>query len=127
PAEVVRAVWELAGQLAARELWLRAAADKEAPALSEPASFLARASRAAGTSEVLYGLVLQALGVLTARLPHTGLSRAEEAEGWCSLAQAAALQPDARPWVLQVVSELRFSEGALPRPLRLYEALLPLS
>lgn len=127
PAEVAQAVWELAGQLAARELWLRAASDKEVTALSEPASLLARAAHAAGASEALPGLVLQALRVLTARLPHTGLSRAEEAEAWCSLAQAAALQPDARPWVIQAVSELRFSERALPRALRLYEALLPLS
>jgi hypothetical protein len=127
PAEVARAVWELAGQLAARELWLRAAADKEVTALAEPASFLARAAREAGASEVLSGLVLQALRVLTARLPHKALSRAEEAEAWCSLAQAAALQPEARPWVLQAVSELRFSEGALPQALRLYEALLALS
>jgi len=127
PAEVARAVWELAGQLAARELWLRAAEDEGLTALSEPASFLARAAREAEASESLPGLVVQALRVLTARLPQTGLSRVEEAEAWCSLAQAAALQPDARPWVIQAVSELRFSEQSLPRALRLYEALLHLS
>ncbi|HYI03200.1 DUF6109 family natural product biosynthesis protein, partial [Hyalangium sp.] len=123
-AEVARGVWELAGQLAARELWLRAAADKGLAVLSEPASLLARAAREAGASQALSALALEALRVVSARLPQTGISRAEEAEAWCALAQAAALQEDARPWVVQAVSEVRFSEAALPRALRLYEALL---
>jgi hypothetical protein len=126
PAEVARAVWELAGQLAARELWLRAEAGKEAASLAEPASLLARAVREAGASQELSALVPQALRVLTARLPREGLSHAGEAEAWCALAEAAALQPDARPWVVQAVSEVHFPKGVLPRALRLYQALLAL-
>lgn len=126
-SEVARAVWELAGALAARELWLRAAAGKDTVALQEPASLLARAARGAESSEALSVQVLQALRVVTAKLPSTGLSSAEEAEAWCTLAQAAALQPEFRPWVVQAVSEIRFVKGALPRALRLHEALLALT
>jgi hypothetical protein len=126
PAEVARAEWELAGQLAARELWLRAA-EQELASLVEPASLLARAVREAGASPELSALAPQALRVLTARLPPEGLSHAREAEAWCAMAEAAALHPDTRSWVVHAASELRFSKEALPRALRLYEALLALA
>ncbi|WP_224362696.1 DUF6109 family natural product biosynthesis protein [Hyalangium versicolor] len=123
-AEVIRAVWQLTGQLAARELWLRATAGKGFAAYAEPASLLARAARGVGDPQVLSVQALQALRVVTGSLPLEGLARAEDAEGWCSLAQAIALQPDMRPWVMRAASEVRFSGAALPQALRLYEALL---
>jgi hypothetical protein len=126
PEAVGRAVWELAAQLAARELWLRGGAAKGLATLGEPAVLLARAMSELKDSPAVAALVLQALRVVTARLPKEGPSRAEEAEPWCALAQAAALQPDTRHWVVQAVSEVSFSEAALPRALRLYEALLSL-
>ena len=124
PAEVVRAIWELAGQLAARELWLRAAEGKGHAALSEPASLLARALREGGAPEALSAPTLQALRVVAAGLARTVVSRLEDAEPLCTLAQAAALQPSAQPWVVQAVSGLRFEGGALPRALSLYQDLL---
>ncbi|MDY7229684.1 DUF6109 family natural product biosynthesis protein [Hyalangium rubrum] len=126
PADVVSAVWELAGQLAARELWLRAAAGKGGAVLREPSLLLARAVREGGAVQALETPTLQALRVVTTRLREAGLCHTEEAEAWCALAQAAALFPEARPWVVQAVSGVRFSEAALPRALRLYETLLAL-
>ncbi|OJT20875.1 hypothetical protein BO221_28665 [Archangium sp. Cb G35] len=127
PAEVARAVWELAGQLAARELWLRAAEGKGHAALSEPASLLARAVREGGAPESLSAPTLQALRVVAAGLARPVVSRLEDAEPLCTLAQAAALQPSAQPWVVQAVSGLRFEGAALPRALGLYQELLPRS
>lgn len=127
PAEVARAIWELAGQLAARALWLRAAEGKGHVALSEPASLLARAVREGGAPEALSAPTLQALRVVAAGLGRTVVSRIEDAEPLCALAQAAALQPSARPWVEQAVSGLRFEKAALPRALGLYQELLPRS
>ncbi|MGZ3461411.1 MAG: DUF6109 family natural product biosynthesis protein, partial [Archangium sp.] len=124
PAEVARAVWELAGQLAARELWLRAAEVKGHAALSEPASLLALAVREGGAPEALSAPTLQALRVVAAGLARTVVSRIEDAEPLCTLAQAAALQPSAQPWVVQAVSGLRFEGAALPRALGLYQELL---
>jgi hypothetical protein len=123
-AEVARAVWELAGQLAVREFWLRAAEGKGRAALSEPASLLARAVRAGGAPEALSAPTLQALRVVAAGLAQTVISRIEDAEPLCTLAQAAALQPSAQPWVVQAVSGLRFEGAALPRALGLYQELL---
>ncbi|WNG56892.1 hypothetical protein F0U59_20585 [Archangium gephyra] len=127
PAEVARAVWELAGQLAARELWLRAAGGKGHASFAEPASLLARAVREGGASEALSALTLQALRVAAAGLAQPVVSRLEDAEPLCTLAQAAALQPSAQPWVVQAVSGLRFEGAALPRALGLYQELLPRS
>ncbi|EPX57099.1 hypothetical protein D187_006853 [Cystobacter fuscus DSM 2262] len=124
PVEVARAIWELAGQLAARELWLRAAEGKGHAALSESASLLARAVREGGAPEALSAPTLQALRVVAAGLARTVVSRIEEAEPLCSLARAAALQPSAQPWVVQAVSGLRFEGPALPRALGLYQELL---
>lgn len=124
PAEVARAVWELAGQLAARELWLRAAEGKGHAALSEPASLLARAVREGRAPEALSAPTLQALRVVAAGLAQPVVSRIEDAEPLCTLAQAAALQPSAQPWVVQAVSGLRFEGAALPRALGLYQELL---
>jgi uncharacterized protein DUF6109 len=124
PAEVARAIWELAGQLAARELWLRAAEGKGHTALSEPASLLARAVREGGAPEALSAPTFQALRVVAAGLGRTVVSRIEDAEPLCALAQAAALQPSARPWVVQAVSGLRFEGAARPRALGLYQELL---
>ncbi|KFA88520.1 DUF6109 family natural product biosynthesis protein [Archangium violaceum] len=124
PAEVARAVWELAGQLAARELWLRAAEGKGHAPLAEPASLLARAVREGGASEALSAPTLQALRVVAAGLARPVVSRLEDAEPLCTLAQAAALQPSAQPWVVQAVSGLRFEGAALPRALGLYQELL---
>jgi len=126
-AEVARAVWELAGQLAARELWLRASAAKGPASLCEPALLLAGAVRETRASPLVADLALQALRAMTAQLPQGGLSRAEEAEAWCALAQASALDPHVRPWVVQAVSEMDFSEAVLPQALRLYQALLLLA
>jgi hypothetical protein len=122
--EVAWEVWRFAGLLAARELWIRAAAGQKLSALTEPASLLARAVQQTKSLPELSALALQALRVVTAHLPREGVSHAEEAEVWCSLAQTVALQPEVRPWVVRAVSELRFSGAALPRALRLYEALL---
>ena len=127
PAEVAQAVWQLAGQLAARELWIRAVAGKGGAALWEPAVLLARALREAGAPPVLAAPVLQALRLVSSGLPREGLSRSEEAEVWCALAHAAALQPEARTWVIRAVAEVRCSGAALPRVLRLYEDLLALA
>jgi hypothetical protein len=127
PAEVAQAVWELAGQLAARELWSRAAAGKVGAALSEPAVLLARAVREAGASPVLSAPVVQALRLVSSGIPREGLSRLEEAEAWCALAHAAVLQREARPWVMRAVAGMRCSGAALPRALRLYETLLDLA
>ena len=124
PAEVARAIWALAGQLAARALWLRAAEGKGHAALSEPASLLARAVREGGAPEALSTPTLQALRVVAAGLARTVVSRIEDAEPLCTLAQAAALQPWAQPWVVQAVSGLRFEGAALPRALGLYQDLL---
>ncbi|WP_309895697.1 DUF6109 family natural product biosynthesis protein [Archangium sp.] len=124
PAEVARAIWELAGQLAARELWLRAAEGKGHAALSEPASLLAWAVREGGAPETLSAPTSQALRVVAAGLGRTVVSRIEDAESLCTLAQAAALQPSAQPWVVQAVSGLRFEGAALPRALGLYQELL---
>jgi hypothetical protein len=124
PTEVARAVWELAGQLAARELWLRVAEGKGHAALAEPASLLARAVREGGAPEALSAPTLQALRVVAAGLARTVISRIEDAEPLCTLAQAAALQPSAQPWVVQAVSALRFEGAALPRALGLYQELL---
>jgi hypothetical protein len=125
-AEVARAVWELAGQLAARELWLRATAGQGAVALSQPTLLLARAVREGEASQVLSEPALQALRLVSSGLPREGVSRAEEAEAWCALAHSAALYLDARPWVVRAVSGIRFSGPAVPRALRLHEALLAL-
>ncbi|WP_224244907.1 DUF6109 family natural product biosynthesis protein [Hyalangium gracile] len=127
PAEVARATWRQAGLLAARELWLRAEHGQGSASLLEPAVLLARAAREAGDARELSEPVLQALRVVTSRLPPEGISSAQEAEAWCALAQAAALQPEARLWVVGAVSELRFSGAGLPRALRLYQALLALA
>jgi hypothetical protein len=124
PAEVARAVWELAGLLAARELWIRAAEGKERAALSEPALLLARAVREGGAPQALSAPTLQALRVVAAGLAQAVVSRADEAEPLCALAQAAALQPAVEPWVLQAVSGIRFAGEALPRALGLYQAIL---
>ncbi|MFY0566371.1 DUF6109 family natural product biosynthesis protein [Archangium lansingense] len=124
PAEVARAIWELAGQLAARELWLRAAEGKEHAALSESASLLARAVREGGALEALSVPTLQALRVVAAGLAQTVISRIEDAEPLCTLAQATALQPSAQPWVAQAMSGFRFEGAALPRALGLYQELL---
>ncbi|PTL78973.1 DUF6109 family natural product biosynthesis protein [Vitiosangium sp. GDMCC 1.1324] len=124
PAEVARAVWELAGQLAARELWLRAAAGKGRASLVEPASLLARAVREGGAPEVLSVPTLQALRWVAAGLAQTVVSRADDAELLCTLAQAAALQPAVQPWVVQAVSGMHFEGAALPRALGLYQDLL---
>ncbi|WP_395822992.1 DUF6109 family natural product biosynthesis protein [Archangium minus] len=124
PAEIARAVWELAGQLAARELWLRAAEGKGHAALSEPASLLARAVREGGAPEALSAPTLQALRVVATGLARTVVSRIEDAEPLCALAQAATLQPSAQAWVVQAVSGLRFEGAALPRALGLYQELL---
>ncbi|WP_257455681.1 DUF6109 family natural product biosynthesis protein [Archangium lipolyticum] len=124
PAEVARAIWELAGQLAARELWLRAAEGKERAAFSEPASLLARAVREGGAPQALSASTLQALRVVAAGLAQTVVSRIEDAEPLCTLAQAAALQPSAQPWVVLAVSGLRFEGAALSRALGLYQELL---
>ncbi|HEX5754505.1 MAG TPA: DUF6109 family natural product biosynthesis protein [Archangium sp.] len=124
PTEVARAIWELAGQLAARELWLRAAEGKGHATLLEPASLLARAVREGGAPETLSTPVLQALRVVAAGLARTVVSRLEDAEPFCALAQAAALQPPAQPWVVQAVAGLRFEGAALPRALSLYQELL---
>jgi hypothetical protein len=67
---------------------------------------------------------LQALRVVAAGLEQTVVSRLEDAEPLCTLAQAAALQPSAQPWVVQAVSGLRFEGAALPRALGLYQELL---
>ncbi|MDC0713147.1 DUF6109 family natural product biosynthesis protein [Stigmatella sp. ncwal1] len=127
PAEVARAVWQFVGALAARELWIRAAEDKTMGALSEPALLLGRAARAGNDVQALSVPVVQALRVLTARLPREGLSRAGEAEAWCSLAQAAAHSPEVLPWVVRAVSGVSFKEAALSAALRLHEGLLALA
>jgi hypothetical protein len=127
PAEVAQVVWELAGQLAARELWIRAEAGKGAAALSEPAVLLARAVREAHAPAVLSEPVVQALRLVSSVLPREGLSRLEEAEPWCALAHAAALQHEVRPWVVRAVVGIRCLGAAVPRVLRLYEALLDLA
>lgn len=127
PAEVAGAVWALTGQLAARELWLRAEVGKGLAALSQPALLLARAVREGGAPPALSAATIQALRVVAAALPREGLSRKEEAEAWCALAHASALHPEARAWVVQGVSGVRFSGEAVPRVLRLYEALLALA
>jgi hypothetical protein len=124
PTEVARAIWELAGQLAARELWLRASEGKGHAALSEPASLLARVVREGGAPQALSVPTLQALRVVAAGLARTVVSRLEDAEPLCTLAQAAALQPSSQPWVVQAVSGLRFEGAALPRALGLYQDLL---
>ena len=116
--------WELAGQLAARELWLRAAEGTGHAALSESAALLARAVREGGAPEALFAPTLQALRVVAAGLVRTVVSRIEDAEPLCTLAQAAALQPSAQHWVVQAVSGLRFEGAALPRALGLYQELL---
>ncbi|ATB40415.1 hypothetical protein CYFUS_005864 [Cystobacter fuscus] len=124
PTEVAGAIWELAGQLAARELWLRAAEGEGHATFSESASLLARAVREGGASEALFAPTLQALRVVAAGLARPVVSRIEDAEPLCTLAQAAALQPSARSWVVQAVSGLRFEGAALPRALGLYQELL---
>lgn len=125
PAEVARAVWELAGQLAARELWIRAAEGQGHASLSEPALLLARAVREGGAPQALSTPTLQALRVVAAGFAQAVVARVEEAEPLCALAQAAALQPAVEPWVPQAVSAIRFAGEALPRALGLYQALLP--
>lgn len=124
PEPMGRAVWELAAQLAARELWLRVEAAQRVEGLREPALLLARAAGEVRDSPALSALALQALRVVTGGLSPDGISRDEEAEPWCALAQAAAFPPDTRHWVVQAVSVVRFSDDALPRALRLCEALL---
>lgn len=123
-AEVARAVWGLAGQLAARELWLRAEEGRGVASLQEPASLLARSVREGGAPPELAATTLQALRAVAAGLPPEGILRTEEAEAYAVLAQAAALYPDLRNPVVQAVSQVRFSGPALSRALRLYEALL---
>ncbi|MBN1205127.1 MAG: hypothetical protein JXB05_09410 [Myxococcaceae bacterium] len=127
PAEVARTVWELAGQLAARELWIRATAGQGGAALWKPAQLLARAVREGEAPQGLSEPTLQALRLVSSGLPREGVPRAEEAEAWCALAHSAALQPEARPWVVQAAAGIRFSGPAVPRALRLYEALLALA
>lgn len=124
PTEVARAVWELAGQLAARELWIRAAEGKGRAWLSEPALLLARAVREGGAPQALSAPTLQALRVVAAGLAQAAISRTDEAEPLCALAQAAVLLPTVEPWVPQAVSGIRFEAEALPRALGLYQALL---
>ena len=80
--------------------------------------------REGGAPEALSAPTLQALRVVAAGLAQTVVSRIEDAEPLCTLAQAAALQPSAQPWVVQAVSGLRFEGAALPRALGLYQELL---